>query len=199
MKLKDSLLYIVSWLVWTPARFISTYSSISQTSSGLKWIYFQFQSKLVHAQASVVISLNVPFYIALFIFFFSIGSPSKALLYYSLPLAMGNFLIFMGSWMMERFCPKIEYKMRYVFIFMAFFATFELFGLIFSDDHEFFETQLVFGTLLFALLQLIVFFQWSTIISSILCGFYLMGFAVLHIGHISNWEEVSYIFVFALI
>jgi len=90
---------------------------------------------------------------------------------------------------MKRFFPTIEYKIRYIFVFMAFFGSFELFGLLFSEQHEFFEIQL-FGTLLFTLMQFVVFFQWSTILTAMASAAFLINFLILHIGHVSDVEEV---------
>ena len=173
---------LLTIILWTPGnRYIS---------HGAKWLYFQFQSKLVHSQVIIITAMNVPFNITFTIFAnFVPNLFTVSLQYIGIGFAIWNILVVVASVVVQKLYPANAYKIQYMFIFLSFFASLEALSGSLFHRANFFATQR-FGSLFYLLMVSTLFFQWSTLLTVLFLTFFGGSFVIWTIFAAKNVPEV---------
>ena len=176
-----------SVLLWTPANL-----KIKFLSSHSKWVYFRFQSMLVHSQVAIITGVFVPFNFAFVGILYYANHGFDFLVYAGIAYALWCLLIVIASVAVKKFFPDKSYLFQYIFLFLAFAASFEeLSGVLYTNHLDIFETQLYIA-LFYMLMVITLFFQWSTLLTFILLSFFGVSFLTNAIGFLArNQSEVS--------
>ena len=173
---------LLTIILWTPGNLY--------LSNGTKWLYFQFQSKLVHTQVSIITATHVPFNIAWAILaHFVLDFSTPFVQHMGLAFAIWNFVVVVVSVAVQKLYPASAYKIQYLFIFLSFATSFEVLCGGLFNELNFFGTQR-FGSLFYLLMVSTLFFQWSTLLTVLCWTFFGGGFVFWSIFVAKNVPEV---------
>ena len=171
-------------LLWTPANI-----HLKFTSRDSQWIYFQFQSKLVHSLVTLMTAISVPSHILLIGLAFWVETDSNVLKVMGFAFALWNLILSGCHSLPKKFLPKKNYKLSYLFLFLSYFgSSIVVFSTWISQNRHFLQSQ-ISGVFLYIFIFVTFYFQWSTLLTVLLTVFYLVSF--LHPFTTFLIEEVS--------
>ena len=185
--LKSIFWFFTSLLLWTPANL-----KFKFLTSSSKSVYFRFQSQLVHSQVAIITGIFVPFNLGFVATLAYARYEDNVLTVGGIVYAVWCFLMLVASLAVKKLCPGKGYLFQYVFLFLAFLATFQELGVVLYSPHlEIFESQ-EFICLFFILMISTLSFQWSTLITVIFLTIFVGNFIFVKFGYFSrNSSEVS--------
>ena len=192
--LKSIFWYFTSVLLWTPANL--KFEFLMPRS---KWVYFRFQSQLVHSQVAIITAIFVPFNLGFIATLAYARYEDKMLTVGGIAYAVWCLLMVVASLAVKKLSPDRGYLFQYGFLFLAFLATFQELGVVLYSPHlEFFESQ-EFICLFFILMVITLSFQWSTLITVIFLTIFVSNFFLVKFGYFSrNGSEVSEASIFLI-
>lgn len=159
-------------ILWTPVN-----AHLKFTSSGSKWLYFQFQSGLVHSLVTVITAVGVVFHLALSLIASWLGVRTYYIQELGYGFAVWNFAVVIGSLLIKCKFPAKAFKLQYIFVFLSAAGSFiVLVGFLETQSREFVLTQ---TSVVFFYIHMVLtlLFQWSTLLSVfiLLIGGFLLG------------------------
>ena len=151
---------LIQAVLWTPAN-----AHLKFTSSGSKWLYFQFQSGLVHSLVTVITAVGVLFHVALALVANWLGTRRYFIQELGYGFAVWNFAVVIGSLLVKYKFPAKAFKLQYVFVFLSAAGSFNvLVGFLESQSRQFVLTQ-ISAVFFYIYMALTLLFQWSTLLS----------------------------------
>ena len=185
--LKSIFWFLTSVLLWTPANL-----KFEFLTSRSKWVYFRFQSQLVHSQVAIITGIFVPFNLGFVATLAYARHKDNVLTIGGIVYAAWCLLMVIASLAVKKLSPDRSYLFQYGFLFLAFLVSFqEISGVLYSPDLEIFEGQ-EFISLFFILMVVTLSFQWSTLMTVSLLVFFVGTFFLGKIRYFNrNSSEVS--------
>ena len=145
----------------------------------------------MHSQVVIITGTFVLFNLAFVAILFYANQNNDLLVIGGVVYAVWCLLMLIASFAVKKLFPDKGYLFQYAFPFLAFLALFqELSGVLYTSHLLIFENQ-QFISLFFVLMVVTMFFQWSTLITALLCTLFAVSFVAVKTAFYRNDSEVS--------
>ena len=145
----------------------------------------------MHSQVAIITGTFVIFNLAFVAILLHANQNNDLLVIGGVVYAVWCLLMLIASFAVKKLFPDKGYLFQYAFPFLAFLALFqELSGVLYTAHLLIFESQQVIS-LFFLLMVITLFFQWSSLLTVLLCAFFAVSFIAVKTAFYRNDSEVS--------